>query len=411
MKRTESYNLFNNIFYALVFLGFFFPTNNSYYLPIGGALIKFNELALLLLPFINELCRSSFSFKLRDNQLRMRVIVLVFIIVVSDVILKYFVYRQSVGDGIKSLRLALPMLVGLFLLFRGIRVNVKTLYNVFIYSLLVSFILSLVAFFYPHPVFYYGIDSAEMGDIQKARLSNSNFGFGLIGAYLLFRDRGKWYNNRKVYTITYALSVLILVMSFNRTYLALLMLEFFLLNIKNISLSRIIKVTFIGSLVFLAIFSLYSTNALVKRQIDVRILDIIFEDKSLQENVIENNRDAIYDGIKKRLNESYWIIGLDYRTEIFNHTRHGTIMGASKTDISFVNILLRYGVIPLIMYLLILRKIMVKRYFPKLVLGLLIVSSLNIDSLMNHNIVFFLFLLIPVFNLETYRNIYYPMPK
>lgn len=408
MRRIKFYSIFNYAFYILFFIGFFFPTNNSYYIPLGGALIKLNELSLVLLPIINEFCHSKQAFKIRDKQLRLRAILLVLIIVFTDLVVKNLVYNQPIGDGVKSIRLALPMLVGVWILFRGLNVNIKTLYNVLIYTLFISFVLSLIAFFYPHPIFYYGIDasSGDMEDFQRGRLSNSNFGFGLIGAYFLFRDKGKWYNNRNIHTATYILSVLIIVMSFNRTYLALLLLEFFLLTVGKISVSKIFRVTLLGITVVLAVFALYNTNSLVKRQLDKRILDIVFEDRSLKENVIENNRDVIYDGIRKRLKEGYWIIGLDFKTEIFNHSRHGVLTGATKTDISFINILLRFGIFALLMYVGLLYLIIRKGYMNRIILVAIVLASLNIDSLMNHNIAFFVFLMIPVLNLDNRKNIF-----
>jgi len=49
---------FNLLFYLLLFIGFFLPTNSNMYIRLPGISLKVNELAFLLLPIVNLLCAS-----------------------------------------------------------------------------------------------------------------------------------------------------------------------------------------------------------------------------------------------------------------------------------------------------------------------------------------------------------------
>ena len=51
-------SLFNRIFYVILFIGFFLPTNSNFYLPLPGVLLSINEFAFILLPIINLFCYS-----------------------------------------------------------------------------------------------------------------------------------------------------------------------------------------------------------------------------------------------------------------------------------------------------------------------------------------------------------------
>jgi len=62
--------LFNYLFYVFLFVGFFLPTNSNFYIPLSGVLLKINELAFLLLPFINILCTSKSQVRFKVFRLK-----------------------------------------------------------------------------------------------------------------------------------------------------------------------------------------------------------------------------------------------------------------------------------------------------------------------------------------------------
>ncbi|WP_426790104.1 hypothetical protein [Sphingobacterium sp. WOUb80] len=401
----SKYFVFNYLFYLLIFVGFFLPTNNTFYIPLPGVLLKFNELALLGLPVVNELCKSKYSFRLRSKKLRLLSLSLLMLILFNELVLKSIVYSQSISDGVKSLRYALPLLVSLFLLFRGINTNIKQLYYVFIITILTSYLLSLISLVYPLPI-YYNLDNSE--DVLSAfsgRLINGNASFGLIGVYLLLKKCNSFFYDKKIYKAVYILSIIILVMTFNRTFLAAIFVEVIILTFKSFNVKKAISAIFVGVVGIIVAFLLYNSNETIRKQIDRRILPILTQEQSISENAVQDSRQVIYDGVFRRLSESYWIAGLDFKTKIFEIQRIDGIYEASKTDISFINILLRFGIVPLILYLILLKRLYKLKLFFPLVLVVIMLTSLNIDLLMNQNTIFFIVLYVSFINLNNITNI------
>src|SRR5690606_11026390 len=95
------------------------------------------------------------------------------------------------------------------------------------------------------------------------------------------------------------------------------------------------------------------------------------------DRLFENNRDVVYDGVASRIEEGYWIIGLPFSIPIFTNFLEE---GAKYTDTSLVNILLRFGIIPLFLYLGILLKMYKKSatYLFSLSLVIFFLASFNI---------------------------------
>ncbi|MDH0659105.1 hypothetical protein [Empedobacter sp. GD03865] len=399
---------FNYLFYTLFFIGFCLPTNSNFYIPLPGVLLKFNELALVLLPIVNEFCTSKYSFKIRNKNLRLKCILLIITIFISELIFKKIVFNQNIGDSIKSIRLGLSMITTIYFIFRGINVDVKKLFNVFIWTMLTSYFLTFISMFVSLPI-YYNLDSTE-DSISGfgGRIINSNFTFGLIGLYLIFNKKGSWFNSSKIHRITYILSVLIMILSFNRTLLAASSLMLLIILYKQFNIKSILTILFCVISLISVISYLYNSNDSIKRQLDKRIINVVFENKSLSEEVIENNRDQIYEGIILKITEGNWMIGMDFKDSIFSiYNNNNLLYLAKKTDISFINVLLRYGFVPLLLYGSIIITIFKKNYFYRLVLIFYIICSLNIDLLMNQNSIFFIGLFIAFENLEKVFNMKY----
>src|SRR5699024_528130 len=124
--------------------------------------------------------------------------------------------------------------------------------------------------------------------------------------------KDKWYNQGRLVKTVSILSVIALIITFNRTYLALLLLEFLYLTYKTFSRRTFAKILFYSIVFFGIAFYSYNNFDIVQRQIDNRILSIVFQETSLVESTINDNRDQIYEGIERRIDEGYWIIGLPY---------------------------------------------------------------------------------------------------
>ena len=94
------YLLFNRLFYSMIFIGFFLPTNSEFYVPLPGVLLSINELALILLPIINLFCYSQNNVRIKNPRLKRNIILLILVVVFTEVIVKSLVYGQSFGQSL-----------------------------------------------------------------------------------------------------------------------------------------------------------------------------------------------------------------------------------------------------------------------------------------------------------------------
>lgn len=389
-------NIANVIFYILLFIGFFLPTNSSLNIQLPGVSIFVNEIAFLLLPIVNIFCTSN-SKKVNIGFKLSRYIILYLIIVLfTEFLIKYIVFNQSLGDGFKAYRIGIPFYSSIFLLYSGFKANIKIIWKVILWSVIISVFLSIISLYIYLPI-YPEMEDMTILEFNQGRVVNSNAPFGVIGLYLLFADKDKWYNQGKLVKYASILSVIALVLSFNRTYLMLLVLEFAYLAYKTLTFKSLFKI-FSYPIIFLMVtFIAYNNNVQIQRQIDNRILSILFEEQTLAESAIEGNRDMIYDGMLSRIDEGYWVIGLPLEVPIFlnNSVYVENVVPMSVTDTSFINILLRYGIIPLILWFLIIKTMFKKNKSLLLRTSLIIfaIASLNLDALFRHNSILFLVIL------------------
>lgn len=397
--------LFNILFYTILFIGFFLPTNTSFYIPLPGILLSINELAFLLLPIVNMLCVSRESVFIFNKRLK-NLIVLFFLAVLLAELFKLFAFNESLGGIFKSLRIGLPLFSSLILVWQGIRANIKIVWKVLLSAISVSVILSIVSIFVALPIYFDLEGGQNVLTANSGRLINANSGFGIIGLYLLFKDKDKWFNEGKLPLYTSIFSIVSLVLAFNRTYLALLLLTFAYLAFTTFRLKNAFKLLMVPVLVLGAFIAAYNLSPAIQHQVDRRILSIVKGKTTIEASTIEGNRDFIYEGIGSRIEEGYWILGLPYKKAIFHYYNpNNGIVGATKTDISLINILLRNGFFALVLFILILFRIIKIRYGPPFIIVIYLLASLNIDALYNHNSILFLFLfgLVYTVNLEYHR--------
>lgn len=368
------------------------PTNNSYYLPVGPLQLSLDEIAFISLPVLNLLSRKQGDlFKARGY---IRIIVLLFLIasLSSDFIIKPLVYSQDISDGIKSFRIGLPLFSSLVLFYQGFRPSLINILNTLLSAIGVSVILSLLAILFPLPIFYsIGVDENILV-ITNGRVYNSNASFGVIGLFLLFKEGKSSFIFSKWHKVVLWLSIVAIVLTFNRTYLALLFAMLILLFFKDLFRGKLLKLLGQISVIAFSVVLLYSNVAIVRHQVDRRILSILKLESSVYQNMIKDNRDVIYNGIIMRVNEGYWIFGLPYEKGVFTKT---TITGPkvmSITDTSFVNVLLRYGIAALILFICLLILLYKKDRGMRFVLILFVLASVNIDSLVSQNSIFFFIL-------------------
>ena len=377
------HSLFNRLFYIILFIGFFLPTNEKTYLPLPGMLLSINEFAFLLLPIINLFCYSPNNVIIKNTRLKRNIVLLFIVLVFTEVVVKNVIYGQSIGEAFKAVRIGLTLFSSLILIAQGIRADIRIVWKTLLMAISVSAILSFVSL---------AIDPNILVE-QGGRAGTANAYFGVIGLYLLIEDKNKWYNQGKLVKITAVLSLIGLLLGFNRTYLALLFFEGVYLTRKQFSVKKVLKILFFVGILLGMGFYIYNTNIIIKGQIDRRILSIVLGEADLKENTVENNRDLIYDNIEARINENHWVLGLPYKKPVFTrYNLENEYIAYAKTDTSFINILLRYGFLVLLLFFNVLYLMYRKKYFIPIIFWVFFFASFNTDSLLAQNSVFFLFI-------------------
>lgn len=378
------------IFCIILFVALFLPTNDYTIIESIGITLKSVLFVILFVIYIFYPLRNNrkINFFLLDK----KIIIFFFLIFINEIILKPIVYNETIHNGLKSYYIGMPFILSLGLLVLGLKIDIKLLWKTLLLSVFVSVIISFILTIVYIPFLYPNIIAGDTYGID-GRLSNANASFGLISLIILMNFNDRWFARGLFAKLTFILSIISLIMTFNRTYLGLLILLYFILFYLSVRKGITMKKTLVLSSIpiFFILFSvyLYQTNFEIHEQINERILYLFDSSIQSSDRLFENNRDVIYNGIINRIEEGYWIIGLPFSIPIFIDFFKE---GAKYTDSSLVNILLRFGIIPLFLYLGILLKMYKKSatYLFSLSLVIFFLASFNIDSLFRHNTIFFL---------------------
>lgn len=391
--------LFNKIFYITLFFGFFLPSNSSFYIPIPGTLLSINECAFLLLPIINRLCVSDNDIGFINFKLKRNILLLLIIVLFTEVVIKNLLFNHTLTDAYKTVRIGLPLFSSLILVFQGIRPNIKLVWKTLLFAISSSVLISFIEMVLPLPIHF----NAEIGgnsiNVITGRIFNSNSSFGFVGMYLLLTKSNRWYAQGKLVKFTAFLSVICLILTFNRTLLALLLLESIYLVKEQLSVKMIIKGLFFFFAFSFVFLITYNNNDEIRNQLDDRFFSILDGDKTIEASMFHENRDVIYYGILEKIDKGYFYLGLPYEIPIFTWPRRWSSdveRDLRVTDTSFITILLRYGIIPLFMIFFILKRmysISHDRIY-EIFFILLLIASLNIDTLTRQNSILFLVLLL-----------------
>ncbi|WP_425236740.1 hypothetical protein [Ulvibacterium sp.] len=392
------HTLFNRLFYLVLFLGFFLPSNSTFYLPLPGVQLRINEFAFFVLPVINLFCYSPSGAIFKNSSLKRNIILLIIVVVFTEVVVKKFMYGQSLGDAIKAIRVGLPLFSSLVLITQGIRADITIVWKTILLAVSASVLIAILSVFVSLPIYPNFDDGADILRQQGGRLGNANFHFGLIGMYLLIQESDKWYSQGKLVKITAILSVFAIILSFNRTLLALMSLEAAYLLWNKFDFKKIMRIASYGVLALAVFFGAYANNQTMRNQIDKRIFSILEGQQSITESTVDGNREVIYNAVEEKLTAGYYLMGLPYKTPIFTwiarwsfqDDRHMTV-----TDTSIFTIILRYGIIPLLLISIILKQLysLSNNLFFKTILILILIGSLNLDLLLRLNTTLFLALI------------------
>ncbi len=396
----------NYIFYFILFLGFFLPSNGDFYISFSVGLLSVREFAFLLLPVVNLFCWSNRGVCIADRKSKILIALFLIVILVTE-LFKHLYYDEGIVNAIKTTRMGLPLFSSLLLVYSGIRADIEKVWQILLYAISVSAVLTLITPFVFLPI-YPSFEGQNILEALYGRLMNSNNTFGFIGIYLLFRDKGRWYNKGWLPIITALLSIASLIMSFNRTYLALMVLAYIHLVFTEFSVRKIIKILSLPIIVIGMFSAAYNNSEAIKNQVDQRIFDIVLGSTLLSESVYENNRDVIFDGVSNRIFQGYWLFGLSYDTPfhiVYNASKN-EYFGLPSIDTSVLNILLRYGIVPLILFIMIFYRLCSRSKPGVFIFSLSIytLASLNTDAFFKDNSIFFLLAIYVIQN-------YYPKSK
>ncbi len=386
--------LFNRLFYLVLFFGFFLPSNSTFYLPLPGVQLKISEFAFFVLPIINLFCYSPSSATFKSPRLKRNIVLLIIVVVFTEVIAKKFMYGQSLGDAFKAIRVGLPLFSSLILIAQGIRADIRIVWKILLLAVSASVLIAILSMFVSLPI-YPNFEGADILREQGGRLGNANFQFGLIGMYLLIQESNQWYSKGRLVKITAILSVFAIILSFNRTLLALMFLEAVYLLWNKFNFKKIRKIIFYGILALVVFFGAYANSQTMRNQIDKRIFSILEGQQTIAENTVEGNREVIYEAVEEKLISGYYVLGLPYKTPIFTWVARWSFLDdrhMTVTDTSAFTIILRYGIIPLLLIAIILRQLYVlsNNLFFKTILILFLIASLNLDLLLRLNSTLFL---------------------
>lgn len=372
------------------------PSNSNFYIKFPGFFLTVSEILFLLLPVVNFFCFSRNRVSFQNKRIKILIIIFLCLVFFIEFFLKILLFNQSIIDSVNSIKIGLPLFSSMILLIQGIRSDIEKVWNIILIAISFSVFLSIISIFVSIPIYNDVEITGNILEFFEGRLFNSNASFGIIGLFLLYDNKNSWYARGNLVFLACCVSILSLFLTFTRTYLALFFITFLILYFSRFSIKKLIKSSLNILIIFLLSFVLYNKTEFIRNQIDKRIFSTIFDASELYTQTVDNNRDVIFDGVKERLSEGYWIIGLPYNKPIFiakaNYLRDELYF--AKTDTSFINILLRFGILPLSLFVVILYYLSkFKLFIFNYTLIVFLIASLNIDTLFSHNAIFFLIII------------------
>lgn len=403
VNRLKKNSILDSIFCIILFLALFLPSNDVYVIKSIGITLK--SLLFIFLAIINLFGNKNSQFNI-SKKIKILSVVFISITFFTEIFIKPVYYLETMSNGFKSFYIGMPLFLGLSLLIFNLRINIKMIWNTLCIAVLVSILLSVLSLFIYIPIYQEdGYLSNFSESIKEGRLMNANASFGFIGFIILMKYQDRWFCSKLFYKIVYGLSICALIFTFNRTFLGFLIFGYIYLFIKDFSTKNLTRNLTVALFLILALVLVYNMNEYVKDQFDNRILYLFDSSVKSNDRLFENNRDMIYDGILKNIEEGYWIIGLPWSKPMF--FMHFLNQGSQYTDTSLANILLRFGVFPLIIFIIILKNIYKtsRSLLFRFPMVIFVLASFNIDSLYRHNTIFFIIILYFLcFNLNKRRN-------
>lgn len=344
-------NIFKYLFYFIFIFIFIVPDKSAVIIDLFG-IGKFNvfQFCALFMPFFYAL-----SPKYAINtptKLKKIILVFLFFFIVTA-FFKSLYFSNGLTDFFKDYRIASIFIAALIIILFDVRVNLKHLFYLFLISISISYLVSLAMMIFGVTISSGSdINDGEFSSFTRGRLFNANKDFAMIGLFLLFKIKSIRYllSWKAILLIKFTsiLSIILGLLSYDRTLLGMLVLISLYYMFTNFSFKVISRLI---TYMLIAIFTIsisYNNNDSVKAQVDKRILSL-FESEDIQVvtgNVWEGNRDFMIMGALDTF-AKHPFFGTNQNDPIFYYPDGAPAM---QTDVTFVNILARHGIVGFILF-------------------------------------------------------------
>lgn len=338
------------LYISLVFC-FAFPTKTMYLYALPGlGTLNANEIGLGIFVLI-------WPFSLLDRTPRkifktqfINLCFLIFLMI--DIVIKSLYTNNFIYFFAYEVRYCLPLIVSIFLFVFKSRIDIKEFF-------FFIFLLTGISFLTSYLFYLYGYsyesklangDVASISTFASGRIVNDNVWISLVYMYYLFYPSGYSKNKNFIIKVIALLSILLAVLSFNRTIIFLLLLEFvFYLFMSRLKWSSKLLIM-LSSIAFLyGIVVFVQSDELVYNQVNSRILSIVNGTKD-SSSMWKGNRDFMINGALDAFKDNIFF-GSPMDVEFFTYVDGGK---GYRTDVSLINILARFGITGLTIFILFL---------------------------------------------------------
>jgi hypothetical protein len=354
-----------HVFGFIIYLMFCLPSRHLSNILIAGVQTDFTELGAVVLPFAYLfLYRRQVVPAFMSWFTRMWFLLFTASVALSGLIF-YAVYSSSVMEPflIRNLRDITPFLsVGLVAI-QGVKIDRRVFMRWLFMALLTSYVLLVIIHVtgYQRITEYEGIVN-ESETMVKGRFVNQNWEFGVIGLCLWLDPLKRAFCpsrfDKGLVFIVSVMSFVQLIVSFNRTYYVMLVIELFMIQIylAKARISTVIKTGMALIVLIIVIAVLYSSNEVIQRQIDNRILVFFQDPNQAVEDTMWNrsgnqdSRGALLEATISHIQKN-GLIGIKPGEPIYMAR---TVYGYQEVylvDNSIITIWLRFGLLSAICFL------------------------------------------------------------
>ena len=393
----------NHILGILVFFVFVVPVPSRFGFGFGPVFTDPCEIASLIFPFVYLLCpRAKFNIIPRG----VRVAAWAFIGTLVIVILIRLVSSSaSIASTLREIRIILPFLSALIFVCVRTRGDTRITLSYIYAAIILSVVFSLVFVVFPIGL------SVPIG-INYGRLGNQNSEliiYFLAFATAVFSSKSKF----NWVELVVSISVLVAgILSFIRTLLALALIAALSMPLYLRSMKAVYSIVIAMFLLILTALAAVNASSEIQWQVQQRFLVITQGKEASLDNLIYQNREALYDNYEVLLGD-YWLLGVPSNVPVSSSVRaDGHIVDRRDTDISILTVWLNFGILVALMFVVFWLVVLVSQVKHlrsrapvanrnvclalAFSLPFYFIASLNIDILSKHYVATFLLFILNV---------------